>query len=96
MAEHRTAFLRQARHVQAGCGVAIDMRAHGEDCRDRGRVNLRPRLILGGKLAIRDGDKAWTEAIDAGQIGIASRLIDPPLAPELGLDRLDRQAVGLQ
>ncbi len=35
------------------------------------------------------------EAVDAGKILVAARLVDAPLAAELGLDRLDRDAVRL-
>src|SRR5215467_1228253 len=39
------------------------------------------------------GDKARAEALDTGIILVAARLIDGPLAPELGFDRNDREAV---
>src|SRR5690606_24019644 len=35
------------------------------------------------------------ETVDAGKILVAGGLVDAPLAAELGLDRLDRDAVGL-
>src|SRR5262249_20205719 len=36
-----------------------------------------------------------TEALEAGEILVAARLVDRPLAPELGFDRLHRHAIGL-
>ena len=41
-----------------------------------------------------DGDETRAEAVDAGIILVAARLVDPPLAAELGLQRLDRHAIG--
>src|SRR5215831_17324389 len=41
-----------------------------------------------------DGDEARAEAVDAGEILVAGRLVDGPLASELGLDRHHREAVG--
>src|SRR5258708_12433795 len=42
------------------------------------------------------GDEARAEAVDAGIILVAGRLVDRPLAAELGLDRHDREAIGLR
>ena len=39
------------------------------------------------------GDEARAEAVGARQVGVAARLVDAPLAAELGLHRHDRQAV---
>src|SRR5436309_2627275 len=39
------------------------------------------------------GDKARAKALDAGKVLVAVRLVDPPLAAELGLQRLHRDAV---
>ena len=41
------------------------------------------------------GDEGRAEAVDAGKILVAARLVDPALAAEFGLDRLDRDAVRL-
>src|SRR5215472_10975233 len=38
-------------------------------------------------------DEARAEALEAGEILVAVRLVDGALAPELGLDRLHRDAV---
>src|SRR5271165_402331 len=51
------------------------------------------RLRLSQATAV-NGDEARTEAFDAGEILVAARLIDAPLAPEFGFQRLDRHAVG--
>src|SRR5262245_4564835 len=40
-----------------------------------------------------DGDEARAEALQAGVILVARRLVDHALATELGLERLDREAV---
>src|SRR5215471_12352397 len=45
------------------------------------------------ELAAIHGDKARAETLDAGIVLVAARLIDSPLAPELGFDRNDREAV---
>ena len=45
--------------------------------------------------AALDGDETRTESIDAGRILIATRLVDRPLAAELGFQRNDRDAVRL-
>ena len=46
-------------------------------------------------LGAMHGDEGRAEAVDAGEILVAARLVDPALAAELGLDRLDRDAVRL-
>ena len=53
----------------------------------------RPRAL--DQLASLHRHKAWAEALDAGEVLVAGRLIDLALAPELGLDRLDRHAIRL-
>ena len=53
----------------------------------------RRRLRLAQASAM-NGHEARAEAFDAGEILVAARLIDAPLAPEFGLERLDRHAVG--
>ncbi len=45
------------------------------------------------ELAAFDGDEARAEALETGEILVAGRLVDQPLAAELGLQRLDREAV---
>src|SRR5262245_59113204 len=42
-----------------------------------------------------DGDEARAEALQAGVVLVARRLVDDALAAELGLERLDREAVRL-
>src|SRR4029078_6509978 len=46
------------------------------------------------QFAAMHGDKTRAKALDAGKVLAAVRLIDPPLAAELGLQRLHRDAVG--
>jgi hypothetical protein len=41
-----------------------------------------------------DRDEARAEALDAGEVLVARGLVDHALAAELGLERLDREAVG--
>ena len=41
------------------------------------------------------GDERGAEALEAGEVLVAAGLVDPPLAPQLGLDRLHRDAVRL-
>src|SRR6185437_15587519 len=45
------------------------------------------------QAAALDRDKARTEAVEAGEILVAARLVYGPLAAELGLDRDHRDAV---
>src|SRR6185437_15486874 len=66
----------------------IDLRGH-----HRGRRTITGRAFRG--RATFDRDKARTEAIDAARVLIATRLVDPALAPELGFDGHDRDAIGL-
>ena len=47
------------------------------------------------RLAAVDGDEGWAEALHAGIVLVAGGLIDDALAAELGLQRLDRDAVRL-
>src|SRR3546814_12039935 len=47
------------------------------------------------QLAAAHGHEARAEAVQAGKILVAGRLVDDPLAAQLGLDRLDRDAVRL-
>ena len=42
-----------------------------------------------------DGDETRTKAIDAGKVLVAVRLVDLAFAAELGLERLDRNAIRL-
>ena len=56
--------------------------------------------VAGDALGLADlgavhGDEGRAEAVDAGEILVAARLVDPALAAEFGLDRLDRDAVRL-
>src|SRR6202007_887155 len=66
------------------------------------RLELRQRRRLGGErgrglaarvLSALHGDEGRAEAVEAGIVLVAARLVDRPLAAELGLQRLDRDAV---
>ena len=46
------------------------------------------------ELAAMHRDKTRAKTFDAGKVLVAVRLVDPPLATELGLQRLYRDAVG--
>ncbi len=63
----------------------------------RRQVWLRTHLLLVRPFqgAALDGDEARAEALDARVVEVAGVLVDAPLAAELGLDRLDAQAVAL-
>ena len=52
-------------------------------------------LRASGSAPPCDGDEARAEALEAGEILVAARLVDGALAAELGLDRLHRDAVRL-
>ena len=54
----------------------------------------RPRLRP-CDLGAMHGDEGRAKAVDAGEILVAARLVDPALAAELGFERLDRDAVRL-
>src|SRR6185437_4253119 len=62
--------------------------------RDRRQIaaqgRRRPELAQPSAM---NGDEARAEALDAGEILVAARLVDAPLAPEFGLHGLDRHAV---
>src|SRR4029078_13566249 len=67
--------------------------------RRRRQINEQRRRVGRGpiglpQLAAMHGDKTRTKALDAGKVLVAVRLVDPPLAAELGLQRLHRDAVG--
>ncbi len=47
------------------------------------------------QLAAVDGDERRAEALDAGEVLVAARLVDRPLAAERGFQGLDRDAVRL-
>src|SRR5690606_12059381 len=51
-------------------------------------------LPLAGLRAMH-GHEGRAEPVDAGEVLVAIRLVDAALAPELGLQRLDRHAVRL-
>jgi len=58
------------------------------------------RSLENGTIGFADagamhGDEGGAEAFDAGKILVAAGLIDPPLATEFSLGRLDGDAVGL-
>ena len=58
----------------------------------RGRARCRA-LVRHGAL---HRDEARAEALEAGEVLVAGRLVDRALAAELGLERHDRDAVGLR
>ena len=81
--------------ADAGNGDVPGTVADDRDLRQRDfdiRMFDRPALPAGAAM---DGDEGRAEALDAGKVLVAARLIDLPLAAELGLQRLDRNAVGL-
>src|SRR5205823_6091233 len=60
------------------------------------------KFVTGGRSrfafpepAALDGDEARAEALQAGVVLVARRLVDDALPAELGLERLDREAVRL-
>jgi hypothetical protein len=53
---------------------------------DRGGFRLLERAAM-------NSHKAWTKSLGAGIVLVAVRLVDLPLAPEFGFERLDRNAV---
>src|SRR6185369_8614358 len=64
--------------------------------RDGGEARPLVGIGLGAlQLAALDRDEARAEAAQARVVLVAGVLVDPALAPELGLDRLDREAVAL-
>src|SRR5206468_5651186 len=65
-------------------------RQHGGQARPLDRVLLRAL-----QFAAFDGDEARAEALQARVVLVAGVLVDAAFATELGLDRLDRQAVAL-
>ena len=53
------------------------------------------REVRGLRKGAMDGDEAGAEAVDAGEVLVAGRLVDLPLAPHGGFQRHDAEAVGL-
>ena len=87
----------------AGAADAGDQDAIGLlQRRQRGLRQHRPggrpdrRALALAQAAALDGDEARAEALEAGEVLVAGRLVDRPLAAELGLDRHHRQAVRLR
>ena len=71
--------LRLGQHAQAGIVIGVG-----------------PRLApLPAQLPALDGHKTRAKALETAHVLVAAALIDLPLAAELGLQRFDRQAVGL-
>ena len=73
-------------------------RSGGGGLGQRGEARVVAADALGFDLAqpaALDRDEARAVALEARVVLVAARLVDPPLAPELGLDRLDRDAVRL-
>jgi hypothetical protein len=61
-----------------------------------GEAAARPLQGLAlAQPAALDGDEARAEAVHAGVVLVAGRLVDGALAPELGFHRQDGHAVGL-
>ena len=92
------AHRHHARAADAGNQHAVGPRAveRGQGGLGQRQVGFgqRARLAAPGRGAVH-GDKAGAEALDAGKILVARRLVDTPLAPQLGGQRLDGHAVGL-
>ena len=59
------------------------------------RIGLAGDAVGLADLGAMHGDEGRAEAVDAGEILVAARLVDLALAAEFGLDRLDRDAVRL-
>ena len=79
--------IRRRRSRRGSCGLGQ---------RAQARTATAPcclRLLL--QLAAFDGDEARAEALQAARVLVAGALVDGALAAELGLQRLHRQAVGL-
>jgi hypothetical protein len=71
----------------------------GQDRRLRGCPSALLLASVIGAPRVRglhlDGDEGRAVAVEAAVVGVAGRLVDPRLTPEIGIDRLHRQAVGL-
>jgi hypothetical protein len=78
--------------------TVIERPLERRDCRLRQRCRASGQVDrLAASLAPRrafDGDEARAETVDAGEILVAGRLVDLPLAAERGFLRLDAEAVG--
>ena len=87
-----------ARAADAGHDDAPGLLGHRQHgLRDGGQHGQVALFLLLGllELAAFDGDEAGAKALHAGVVLVAGVLVDAALAAELGLHRLDRQAVGL-
>jgi hypothetical protein len=70
----------------------VDLRQHGFRQRSDIRETRRRRPCAGWR---RYGHEGRAEALEAGIVLVAGRLVDAPLAAEVGLQRLDGDAVRL-
>src|ERR1700730_10039266 len=72
----------------------------GADCPDK-RPRQAGEILLLFDLGLpwpgaMHRNQGWAETIEAGKILVAARLVDHPLAAELGFKRLDRNAIGFR
>src|SRR5690606_17217745 len=86
----------------AGAADAGDEHVPRPGERERRRLGDRPLgnsaridVLRPARLHALDGDEGRAEALDAGKVLVARRLVDAALAAELGLDRGDGEAVRL-
>ena len=93
-AARRWSARRCRRRRRPRCCRAAPARAATPAPADR-RSSPRSAGARLAQLAAVDGDEGRAEALDAGIILVAGRLVDGALAAEFGFQRLDRNAVRL-
>ena len=79
---------------QHAVGLVADRRQDGRGRQRRSRPSASAGLLSALPLrsaAAFDGDEARAEAVEAGEVLVAGRLVDGALAAELGLDRRRRE-----
>ena len=72
---------------------AVDRRQGRLGKRRNGLIGRAPRARIAFELRPVHGDEGRAKTLEAGKILVAARLVDRALAPELGLQRLHRDAV---
>src|SRR5262245_53005480 len=95
MADGDDASAADARHHDRPRAIERWQFGVGQDGEDGAAAGQVLGLEAADELGPFDGDEARAEALDAGIILVAGRLVDLPLAAEDGLDRRDGDAVGL-
>lgn len=95
---------RHGQHLAYGhdAGAADAAHEHVHGCSERRALGLghiealrRGSAFFGlAQAPAMHRDEARTKALDATEVFVASRLVDAPLAPEFGVERLDGQARG--